>query len=87
MYENRKEEIKKKVMFIGLVIPVAMVIIGVSYAFFNVPTEKEPEKITIKSGDLAFTFRDNDKTLENTEGTWNFGDSIEIFDLYFGREE
>ncbi len=64
-------------MFIGLVIPVAMVIIGVSYAFFNVPTEKEPEKITIKSGDLALTFRDNDKTLENTEGTWNFGDSIE----------
>lgn len=77
MTENKKEELKKKVIFLGLIIPVVIVIIGVSYAFFNVPVEKEEEKIVLTSGDLALTFKDNDDTVENIEGTWNFGDTIE----------
>ncbi len=77
MQENSKKRLKKKVIFIGLLIPIIIVIIGVSYAFFHVPVEKEEEKLTIRSGALALTFRDNDATVENIEGTWNFGDTIE----------
>ncbi len=77
MQENSKKELKKKIIYIGLIIPVLVVIIGVSYAFFNVPVEKEEEKISIRSGDLALTFKDNDEAVENIEGTWNFGDTIE----------
>ncbi len=77
MEEFNKEQLKKKIIYIGLIIPVLVVIIGVSYAFFYVPVEKEEEKLTIRSGTLALTFRDNDGTVENTEMLWNFGDTIE----------
>lgn len=77
MEKFKKDELKKKVIFLGLAIPVAMVVISISYAFFQVPVESEEERLIIKSGDLALTFKDNDETIENTERTWNFGDSIE----------
>ncbi len=77
MEKFNKEQLKKKIIYIGLIIPVLVVIIGVSYAFFYVPVEKEEEKLTIRSGTLALTFRDNDRTVENTERSWNFGDNIE----------
>ena len=77
MEKFKKEELKKKIIFIGLTIPIAMIIIGVSYAFFNASVEKEEEKITIISGDLALTFRDNDENIENIDNTWNLGDSVE----------
>ncbi len=77
MEKNSSDEQKKKVIFVGLTLSVLMVIIGVSYAFFSSPVEKEEEKLNFKAGDLVLTFRDNDETVENTEGTWNFGDSIE----------
>ncbi len=77
MEKFKKDELKKKVIFLGLAIPVAMVVISISYAFFQVSVESEEERLIIRSGDLALTFKDNDETIENTERTWNFGDSIE----------
>ncbi len=63
---------------IVLCVSIVALTTSLTYAYFvsQVGTN-EQEKITIRSGDLALTFRDNDETVENIEGTWNFGDSIE----------
>ena len=77
MEKNREKELNDKAIFVGLVIFITAVMIGISYAFFHIPVEKEEEKIVLKSGDLALMFKDNDETVENIEGTWNIGDTIE----------
>ncbi len=71
---NRKKIISLAVLCASIV----ALTTSLTYAYFvsQVGTN-EQEKVTIKSGDLALTFRDNDETIENTEGTWNFGDRIE----------
>ena len=64
--------------FTVLCVSIVALTTSLTYAYFvsQVGTN-EQEKITIRSGDLALTFRDNDETVENIEGTWNFGDTIE----------
>jgi len=68
---------KEKRSFAILSLMILTVIGGVSFAFFNSFSEVDEEKITLNSGVLELTFRDNDETVENIEGTWNFGDTIE----------
>ncbi len=76
MVEKGKK--KKIISLIVLCISIAALTTSLTYAYFVSQVEtNEQEKVTIISGDLALTFRDNDETVENTEGTWNFGDSIE----------
>ena len=61
-----------------LCISIVALTTSLTYAYFVSQVEtNEQEKITIRNGDLALMFRDNDETVENTEGTWNLGDSIE----------
>ncbi len=69
---------KKIVSLVVLCVSIVALTTSLTYAYFvsQVGTN-EREKITIKSGDLALTFRDNDETVENTQRTWNFGDTIE----------
>jgi len=75
--EDRKNK-KNIISLIVLCVSIVALTTSLTYAYFvsQVGTN-EQEKITIKSGDLALTFRDNDETVENIEDTWNFGDSIE----------
>ncbi len=75
---ERKSHKKDMVSFMVLCISIVALTTSLTYAYFvsQVGTN-EQEKITIKSGDLALSFRDNDEMVENTEGTWNFGDTIE----------
>ncbi len=75
---TEKNDKKKVISLIVLCVSLVALTTSLTYAYFvsQVGTN-EQEKITIRSGDLALTFRDNDETVENTEGTWNFGDSIE----------
>ncbi len=73
--KNNKEKV---ISLIVLCVSIVALATSLTYAYFvsQVGTN-EQEKITIRSGDLALTFRDNDETVENIEGTWNFGDTIE----------
>ncbi len=75
---TEKNDKKKIISLVVLCVSIVALTTSLTYAYFvsQVGTNDQ-EKITIKSGDLALTFRDNDETVENTEGTWNFGDSIE----------
>ena len=75
---TEKNDKKKIISLVVLCVSIVALTTSLTYAYFvsQVGTN-EQEKITIKSGDLALTFRDNDETVENIEGTWNFGDSIE----------
>ncbi len=76
MVEKGKK--KKIISLVVLCISIVALTTSLTYAYFVSQVEtNEQEKVTIRSGDLALTFRDNDETVENTEGTWNFGDSIE----------
>ncbi len=76
MEEKRNK--KNVISLIVLCVSIVALTTSLTYAYFvsQVGTN-EQEKITIRSGDLALTFRDNDETVENTERTWNFGDTIE----------
>ncbi len=76
MEEKRNK--KNVISLIVLCVSIVALTTSLTYAYFvsQVGTN-EQEKITIRSGDLALTFRDNDETVENIEGTWNFGDSTE----------
>ncbi len=76
MEEKRNK--KNAISLIVLCVSIVALTTSLTYAYFvsQVGTN-EQEKITIRSGDLALTFRDNDETVENTERTWNFGDTIE----------
>ncbi len=75
---TEKNDKKKVISLIVLCISIVALTTSLTYAYFvsQVGTN-EQEKITIKSGDLALTFRDNDENVENTERSWNFGDTIE----------
>ncbi len=75
---TEKDNKKRIISLVVLCVSIVALTTSLTYAYFvsQVGTN-EQEKITIKSGDLALSFRDNDETVENTEGTWNFGDSIE----------
>jgi len=75
----RNMEGKKNVIsLIVLCVSIVALTTSLTYAYFvSQVGENEEESITITSGTLALTFRDNDETVENIEGTWNFGDSIE----------
>ncbi len=75
-----KEKNSKKniISLIVLCVSIVALTTSLAYAYFVSQVEvNEPEKVTITSGTLALTFRDNDDTVENTEVTWNFGDSVE----------
>ncbi len=75
-----KEKNSKKniISLIVLCVSIVALTTSLTYAYFVSQVEvNEPEKVTITSGTLALTFRDNDDTVENTEVTWNFGDSVE----------
>ena len=73
-----KNNQKNVISLIVLCVSIVAVTTSLTYAYFvsQIGTN-EQEKITIRSGDLALTFRDNDETAENIEETWNFGDTIE----------
>ncbi len=75
---NKNDKKKRIISLAVLCVSIVALTTSLTYAYFvsQVGTN-EQEKITIRSGDLALTFRDNDETVENTEGTWNFGDTIE----------
>jgi len=75
----RNMEGKKNVIsLIVLCVSIVALTTSLTYAYFvSQVGENEEESITITSGTLALTFRDNDETVENIEGTWIFGDSIE----------
>ncbi len=74
----KKDNKKNVVSLIVLCVSIVALTTSLTYAYFvsQVGTN-EQEKITIRSGDLALTFRDNNETVENTEGTWSLGDSVE----------
>ena len=76
MEEKRNK--KNVISLIVLCVSIVALTTSLTYAYFvsQVGTN-EQEKITIRSGDLALTFRDIDETVENIEGTWSLGDSIE----------
>ena len=73
-----KDNKKKAIPLIVLCVSIVALTTSLTYAYFvsQVGTN-EQEKVTIRSGTLALSFRDNDATVENTERSWNFGDSIE----------
>ncbi len=75
---NKNDKKRRIISLAVLCVSIVALTTSLTYAYFvsQVGTN-EQEKITIRSGDLALTFRDNDETVENTEGTWNFGDTIE----------
>ncbi len=75
---TEKDNKKRIISLVVLCVSIVALTTSLTYAYFvsQVGTN-EQEKITIKSGDLALSFRDNNETVENTEGTWNFGDTIE----------
>jgi len=73
-----KNNQKNVISLIVLCISIVALTTSLTYAYFvSQVGENEEESITITSGTLALTFRDNDETVENIEGTWIFGDSIE----------
>ena len=76
MEEKRSK--KNVISLIVLCVSIVALTTSLTYAYFisQVGTN-EQEKITIRSGDLALTFRDIDENIENIEGTWSLGDSIE----------
>jgi len=75
--EERKNK-KNVITLIVLCVSIVALTTSLTYAYFvSQVGEKVEERITITNGTLALTFRDNDETVENIEGTWNFGDSIE----------
>ncbi len=76
MEEKRSK--KNAMSLVVLCVSIVALTTSLTYAYFvsQVGTN-EQEKITIRSGDLALTFRDNDETVENTESTWSLGDTIE----------
>ncbi len=78
MQENRKESTKRVIIYTVMVVAVVAVTLSLSSAFFqsSIGTEAE-EKIVLRAGNLALTFRDNDETVENTERAWTLGDSVE----------
>ncbi len=75
---EEKRSRKNVISLIVLCVSIVALTTSLTYAYFvsQVGTN-EQEKVTIRSGTLALSFRDNDETVENTERTWNFGDSIE----------
>jgi len=75
--EERKNK-KNIISLIVLCVSIVALTTSLTYAYFVSQTgENVEERITITNGTLELTFRDNDETVENIEGTWNFGDSIE----------
>ena len=75
--EERKNK-KNIISLIVLCVSIVALTTSLTYAYFVSQTgENVEERITITNGTLELTFRDNDETAENIEGTWNFGDSIE----------
>ena len=75
--EERKNK-KNIISLIILCVSIVALTTSLTYAYFVSQTgENVEERITITNGTLELTFRDNDETVENIEGTWNFGDSIE----------
>ena len=73
-----KNNQKNVISLIVLCVSIVALTTSLTYAYFvSQVGENEEESITITSGTLALTFRDNDETVENIEGTWNFGDTIE----------
>jgi len=75
MEEKNKKNI---ISLIVLCVSIVALTTSLTYAYFvSQVGEKVEERFTITSGTLSLTFRDNDETVENIEGTWNFGDSIE----------
>jgi len=75
--EERKNK-KNIISLIVLCVSIVALTTSLTYAYFvSQVGENVEEKFTITSGTLALTFRDNDETVENIEGTWNFGDTIE----------
>jgi len=75
--EERKNK-KNLVSLIVLCVSIVALTTSLTYAYFvSQVGEKVEERFTITSGTLSLTFKDNDETVENIEGTWNLGDSIE----------
>ncbi len=75
---TEKNDKKKVISLIVLCVSLVALTTSLTYAYFvSQVGANEQEKITIRSGDLALTFRDIDETVENIEGTWSLGDSIE----------
>jgi len=73
--KNNKKNI---ISLIVLCVSIVALTTSLTYAYFvSQVGEKVEERFTITSGTLALTFKDNDETIENIEGTWNFGDTIE----------
>jgi len=69
---------KNAILLIVLCVSIVVFTISLTYAYFvSQVGEKVEERITITNGTLALTFRDNDADIENIEGTWTLGDSVE----------
>ena len=77
MNENKRNK-KNLVALLVLCVSIVALTASLTYAYFvSQFAVNEQEKVTITSGTLALTFRDNDDTVENIEATWGFGDTIE----------
>jgi len=69
---------RNMISFIVLCISIVALTTSLTYAYFiSEVGENEEERITIKNGSLVLTFRDADETVENIEGVWTFGNTIE----------
>ncbi len=78
MEKNNKIKKNNIISLIVLCVSIVALTTSLTYAYFvSQIEEKVEERITITNGTLALTFRDNDERIENIEGTWNFGDTIE----------
>lgn len=75
--ENKRDK-KNLVALLVLCVSIVALTASLTYAYFvSQVAVNEQEKVTITSGTLALTFRDNDDTVKNIEATWGFGDTIE----------
>jgi len=69
---------KNLISLMVLCVSIVALTVSLTYAYFvSSSTEPVNEVFKTTTGVLSLSFRDNDETVENIEGTWNLGDTIE----------